>query len=206
MLNRSRPGWWRMLGWGLLASLMLHWIAFDLMRVADWPPPVLPKGALQVRLRTHESGFPSRASSQEAASLSLSPSLAPAPVPQRKLLREVTSDKLVANTEAKATPGPLQPEQRAVALTQIEGLRSAQPTEAMVGLRLALAQRLTSTQVMPGTSTVWCDFDATGRLLEVRGTPDLALQASVRQAVGQVVMPAVLVGKVFSLDLLLESD
>lgn len=80
----------------------------------------------------------------------------------------------------------------------------------MVALRLALAQSLASFLAPDSISqklTLWCDFDGAGRVLGVRNTSgpgDAVLLASVTRAAQRLVVPELLAGHPFSLDVLLE--
>jgi hypothetical protein len=80
-----------------------------------------------------------------------------------------------------------------------------------VALRLSIARSLAEApRGLPALSRALlliCDFDAAGRLLTVRdtsGVAEPAVLAGVGRAVEQVVLPQILVGQAFSLDVLLE--
>jgi hypothetical protein len=116
-------------------------------------------------------------------------------------------------TPAAADGVPVRRSEALPAAIQIEGLRSGKSAEAMVAMRLAIAQSLDmqseSVKNLPRAVLLWCDFDAAGQLVAVRGESgimSLGLQAAVRRAAASVALPERLVGQAFSLDLLLEAS
>jgi hypothetical protein len=199
-----------MLSWGLLASLVLHWVVFDLMRGAISLPRMPGATALQVRLK--ESASQAEIPSQEGptAKAAQPPVLADTrPVPAGATTKIQTAYS--APMAASDTRLPRSENQPPVGM-QIEGLRSGESTEAMVAMRLAIAQSLNMHSVfseLPAqTVLLWCNFDTAGHLQAVRsesGPLSPGLQASVQKAVAQIVVPESLVGQAFSLDLLFES-
>jgi hypothetical protein len=196
------PNWCRMLGWGLLASLVLHWVVFDLMRVAAWLPAAPKVAALQVTMPEDVGRMTRDTESSAEAGIPVRPAM-PAPASAR------TSPGVARTSLERELPHALP--DAAPSLILSEGLRSAQPAEAMVALRLSIARSLAQS---PGRLPVFsqalllmCDFDVAGRLLVVRdmsGAAQPAMLLGVRRAVEQVVLPPILIGQAFSLDVLLE--
>ena len=189
-----------MLGWGLLASIMLHWAVLDLMRAAAWLPTKPAAAGLQVTLE---------ASRPDAAGISSEKSVAPvATRPAAKPVNAPPQQRAAQDEPSRSLPD------KGIQSSgiHVEGLRSGQPAEAMVALRLALAQSLGEQQKpnagsLPSAMTLWCDFDAAGHLLDVRsesGPISAAVQSWVRRAVAQLVLPETLLGRAFSLDVLLD--
>ncbi|MDB5815823.1 MAG: hypothetical protein JWN23_2940 [Rhodocyclales bacterium] len=188
---------WRLLGWGLLASLILHWIALDLMRAAALPH--VP-GSRTLRVSLGEVG---------RDALRMAPML---DTPVASVARAIKSAEPIHAQAEPATVGksisPMVPRGQITTVLPTEGLRSGQPAEAMVALRLALAGALGTSlpSNMPKALTLWCDFDAAGHLLDVHGEGivDAVLLASVKRTASQLVVPDSLAGRPFSLDVLLE--
>ena len=203
MRDETIPNWLRVLGWGLLASVILHWIVLDLMRATERLPGP-PSTALHAILRntphdgigiTKETGLPAS---------SPAPRLAAA----RNAIPHAAREGTLSPVQSLSSP----PSNSPAGVLHVEGLRSGQAAEALVGLRLALAQSLTaslSSKAMPSELMLWCDFDGSGHLIGIRGESaplDAALQTSIRQAAAQLIVPEPLAGSPFSLDVLLEPD
>ena len=95
--------------------------------------------------------------------------------------------------------------------TPVEGLRSEEPAEAMVAMRIVLARMLASRApfgIASQSLSLWCDFDEAGRLIAVRSDvvdSRSALLVLVKQAIEKVITPAALLGRAFTLDLVFES-
>ncbi|MEC5386992.1 hypothetical protein VVD49_14765 [Uliginosibacterium sp. H3] len=199
----SIPNWCRILGWGLLASLVLHWVAFDLMRSAAWTShgPSMP--TLQVSLK-EASGDPLH---QPEVSVTAGASARPTVKPARQAdvgrpAARLSSSVGAAQPAAAAVPTPF---------VQPAGVRSGRSAEAMVAMRLSIAESLIGLYgksfSLPQAVLLMCDFDEGGHLVAVRdtsGTAQPGLPIMARRAIEQVVLPAALMGQAFSLDLLLE--
>jgi hypothetical protein len=207
MSGLSIPNWVRMLGWGLLASLVLHWVMFDLMRAAAWLPRAPGAAALQVKLAEHASRMKPAVSQSTPAAAS--------PQPDKPVHAMTGSNVMSSGPSRDAVSPAQQPEVILAGSVQVTGLRSGQPAEAMVALRLAIASLLAadrtyaSAESTPQAVLLWCDFDEAGRLAGIRaeaGTTLPALRNWLKRAAAQIVMPETLVGRAFSLDLLVESS
>ncbi|HSD37831.1 MAG TPA: hypothetical protein VLC92_09995 [Rhodocyclaceae bacterium] len=200
------PNWCRMLGWGLLASLVLHWVVFDLMRVAAWLPATSRLTVLRVKL-PEDVGLVARDEVPSVATGAPVRSAMPAHISTSASAR--TSPEIARKPSERVLPHVLP--DTTPALIQAEGLRSGQSAEATVALRLSIARSLAQSRGLPSLSQallLMCDFDAAGRLLVVRdisGAAQPAVLVGVRRAVEQVALPPILLGQAFSLDVLLES-
>lgn len=202
-LHGSLPSWWRVLGWGLLASVVLHWIAMDLLRGAGLQRSASGRNALEVRLHAPEP------QTAQATPLAAAPAatLADKHVAVKSTGGAPTSRVPVPaaeNSSARAAERPSAGETPTIA-----GLRSGRASEALVALRLAFAQSLDGLLPSGNTATtLWCDFDAQGRLSKVHGEgldADIAMLAAVKAAAARITLPEALRGGPFTLDLLLES-
>lgn len=93
----------------------------------------------------------------------------------------------------------------------MEGMRSGRPEEALVALRLALAEVLArdAAPSLPNrTLSLSCDFDAGGRLVEVRGAPGTSATflSWIKRGAARLITPEALLGQPFSLDVVLEAQ
>lgn len=188
------PRMWRVFVWGLLASLLLHWIVLDLWHGGELFAFLRPGSKLEVRVQQAD-GIPASVE-------------APTPV-----LPPVSSAKRTSAAAAHAPTLPLSgvsdvvPETTvATADAWLPGTRSGSREEAMVALRLSIADslRLAARQAWPVGDLV-CEFDAAGRLQHLDGAQASAAQLqALRQALARVRVPDVLIGSGFALDLRIE--
>jgi len=87
------------------------------------------------------------------------------------------------------------------------GLRSGSREEALIGMRLALAEALGPLQ-MSASVLVWCDFDAVGQLRGLRSDVSLPKAELLRlqQLASRLAVPAALLGQDFVLDLAFDQN
>jgi hypothetical protein len=204
MPGRPIPNWMRVLGWGLLASLVLHWVVLDLARAVAWLPRTPGTAPLQVTLEARASVARQAEANEKPGELA-----AASPNAQAR----------AAKPGAPAAGLPLSPPLPLVPVTEevvhSVGMRSGQPAEAMVALRLAMAavlaedKRLAPAMQALQPGLLWCDFDDVGHLVDVRiteGAVPSALRNGLRQAAERIAVPETLLGRAFSLDLLVETS
>jgi hypothetical protein len=196
MRDATIPHWLRMLGWGLLASALMHWMVLDLMRAAPQQ-----SASRSISFRAVLRDAPRDAVRIESTATPSAQHMAPAAA-----TRHATSEAFSTDPMPVVPP----PANMSVNVNGIVGLRSGLAAEATVGLRLTLVQLLVpslSAEVIPQAVLLWCDFDAAGHLLSVRsdsGPVSAVVLSAVQRAAAQLSVPDALIGSAFSLDVLLE--
>lgn len=197
--------WSKVLGWGVLASVLLHWALLDLLRdsgfslgrlsspplqvqFADAPVKAAPaSSAAPVVVSADARTAPSRTSVQNDARVSAaSPPSDPG-----------DSDRLLPGVQASGVPA---------------GLRSGTHEEALLALRLQWAEQFRQggwparlAQVQQGSEAWLLIFDGAGHLQEVEGAGSAALQAALTSTAEHIRLPEALRGRAFQLDLRIEN-
>ncbi|MFT3736872.1 MAG: hypothetical protein QM776_17985 [Rhodocyclaceae bacterium] len=207
--------WKTLLGWGLLASLLLHWVALDLLRGAGFGPSGAASPVLLVRLDGSAANRdadghkvdaaddavakePPAVTASASRSAALAPSVRHSPLPET-----VMSQEGIAAVETSLATD------HAKDMSVASGLRSGSLDEAMLALRLNVAEVLRGSprllDGLPAGSRTWVlEFDASGRLMAVQGEMPEALRAGLAAAISRVSVPEALRGRLLRLSLDLE--
>lgn len=206
------PSWFRVLVWGLIGSVLLHWVMLDFLR-GTVSLSLQGDSSLQVRLSEPSMDAASSGTAASAEALRDAAVDSAAEPVRRASAAGVSRAPEPSATQrfpsARAVPESLPATNTPAEFARISmaGLRSGSREEALIGMRLALAEALGPLQ-MSASVLVWCDFDAVGQLRGLRSDVSLPKAELLRlqQLASRLAVPAALLGQDFVLDLAFDQN